>query len=223
MAENDSVPTAPDNTGKANADEPVLTPEPQGVEGAPAPKGEGQDKPADVAGNDEDANGILSPGAGDGEGEKDTGAPEQYEAFTLPEGFTLDEDGKAELEGLFRGMNLSQKGGQKLVDAYVKQRTADKEAELLALTGKRKQWRAELKARPDYAEQRALAKKGMAAIVSTPQERELFQNTWLSDRPELFDMFVKVGRLVGEDTPLPSGGSGPVEDSALRRFPIKAR
>lgn len=223
MAENDSVQNAPDNTVNANEDEPVLTPESQGAEGAAAPGGEGQNKPVDKTGDDADANGILTPEAKDGEGKKDTGAPEKYEDFTLPEGFTLDEDGKAELEGIFRDLNLSQKGGQKLVDAYVKRETARKEAELTTLSEKRKQWRAELKSRPDYAEQRALAKKGLNAVVSTPEERELFTNTWMSDHPVLFGIFARVGKLVGEDSPLPAGGSGPVKDSALERYPIKAR
>jgi len=227
MADEDNIQNAPDNTGSAEVDESVLNPTPQGTEGAAGPEGTDQNKPAPEAGDGDD-NGVLTPDAGEGEkGEvnKNLGAPEQYEDFKLPEGYTLDEDGKAQISGLFKGLNLSQEAGQKLVDAFVEQQTKEKEAQLLALTEQRKQWRAQIKSRPTYAEDRALARKGLNAVVSTPEERELFTNTWMSDHPALFGIFVKVGRMVGEDSPLPTGGARPVgeDESAARRFPVKLK
>ncbi len=222
MAEPTNVPNAPDNTGSAGKDEPALNPVPQGAEGAAAPEGNDQGNPAPEAGDNDD-NGVLTPDAGkgeEGEANENLGAPEKYEDFTLPEGFTLDEDGKTAMSELFKGLNLSQTGGQKLVDAYVEQQTKEKEAQLLALTEQRKQWRAQLRSRPTYASDRALARKGLNAVVSTPEERALFTDTWMSDHPALFDIFVKVGKMVGEDSPLPTGGAAPEKDSASKRFPV---
>ena len=220
MAENDQVPATDDTAPAENED--VLN-KPEDGEGAAPDDAQGQDKPADEA-EDEDANGILTPEADDKGGEgKDSpaGAPEQYADFKLPEGFTLDEDDKAAMTGMFRELNLSQAAGQKLVDAFVERTTAQKEAMLNELSEKRKQWRAELRSRPNFAAERALARKGMNAVVSKEQ-RALFTDTWLSDHPVLFDIFVKVGGLLGEDAPLPTGG-GVKKDPILDRFPIKAR
>ena len=225
MAEEGKVPNAADSTAGADKDESILNPAPQGADGAPKPEGDGGGNPDPESGDDDD-NGVLTPDAGKGEEGKDKppeGAPEHYEDFTLPEGYTLDEDGKNAMSELFKGLNLSQTAGQKLVDAYVEQQTKEKEAQLLALTEQRKQWRAQLRSRPTYATDRALARKGLNAVVSTPEERELFTNTWMSDHPALFDIFVKVGKMVGEDSPLPTGGGAPVEDTASQRFPVKIK
>lgn len=232
MAEEGKVQNAPDNTGNAGADESILNPTPEGTEGAAKPEGDGKGNPAPEAGSDDDGNGLLNPEAGKGdagkgeEGKKTApeGAPEKYADFKLPEGFQLNDEGKSSLSTLFKGLNLSQKAGQKLVDAYVEQQTKEKEAQLLALTEQRKQWRAQIKARPTYASDRAFAMKGLNAVVSTPEERKLFTNTWMSDHPVLFDIFVKVGKMVGEDSPLPAGGAAPsTGDNASKRFPVKIK
>ena len=47
-----------------------------------------------------------------------SGAPEKYEAFTAPEGFSIDEDTTREVGDMFKGMNLTQADAQKLVDYY---------------------------------------------------------------------------------------------------------
>lgn len=48
-----------------------------------------------------------------------TGAPESYTDYTVPEGFELDKDVKAEADKIFKGLNLSQDQAQSLVDFYV--------------------------------------------------------------------------------------------------------
>jgi len=47
------------------------------------------------------------------------GAPEAYIPFNVPEGYVLDEEVAKEAGTMFKGMNLSQEQGQKLVDFYV--------------------------------------------------------------------------------------------------------
>ena len=64
-------------------------------------------------------------------------------------------------------------------------------------------------------------KNGLKAVVSDPEEIALFTNSWMSDHPALFNMFVKVGRLLGEDTPLPNGDPAQNGNSAASRFPVK--
>lgn len=209
------------NTDPAES-ETVLNPDPN-AEGAAA-AGEGGGETGGNAQDGKDDTSILNPEADDSEGGGENefvGAPESYEDFTLPDGFSIDEEGKTQIAELFKGLNLSQKGGQKLVDAFTERMIAQKEAELNALSEKRKQWRATIRQRPNYAAERALAQKGLRAVVSDPEEVAMFKGTWMSDHPALFNIFVKVGRLLGEDTPLPNSGSAASKETASSRFPVK--
>ena len=219
MADEAVQNAATGDTGSA-ADESVLTPGAVPEEKAPETAGQGAETGADAAPAKEGDESILTPGAEE-KGSEDIGAPEAYGDFTLPEGFTIDDEGKAQMSALFKGLNLSQKGGQKLVDAFTERVTAMKEAELNALAERRKAWRAEIRQRPTFATDRALALKGLNAVVSEPEEKALFTNSWMSDHPALFSVFVKVGKLLGEDSPLPNGGQSPAGGSAVARFPVK--
>jgi hypothetical protein len=210
-----------DNTD-ATADDSVLTPgeTPESAPGDGEGTAGGGDAP-EPQGGEEDENGVLQPEKKE-EANEDVGAPENYGEFELPEGFSLDDDTKTRMGELFKGLNLSQKGGQKLVNAFTERIVAQKEAELAALAEQRKQWRNELRQRPSYKADRALALKGLNAVVDSPEGVALFTNSWMSDHPALFDVFVKVGRLIGEDSPLPNGGTGSdTGNAASSRFPIK--
>ena len=202
--------------------EPVLNPEPD-AEGAPA-TGDGTGESSSDAQDGKEDTPILNPEAGNEGGEEKNefvGAPESYGDFTLPDGFAIDDEGKSQITELFKGLNLSQKGGQKLVDIFTERMIAQKEAELNALTEQRKQWRASIRQRPNYAAERALAQKGMNAVVKDPEGVKLFKDSWMSDHPALFNVFVEVGRMVGEDSPLPNGSPESSGETAVSRFPIK--
>lgn len=215
MAEENAQVPATGNTETAE-NEPVLNPAANAE--TPAAGSETKGNAKSVPENAEEEP-ILNPEETAG-ADENIGAPESYGDFTLPAGFTLDDDGKKQAAELFRGLNLSQKGGQKLIDAFTERVTAMREAELNALAEKRRQWRAEIRQRPTFASDRALAMKGMNAVVRDPDEIALFRNSWMSDHPALFNMFVKVGRLIGEDSPPQGGGASPKTDPALARFPV---
>ena len=218
MAEEAVQTAATGNTGSP-ADESMLKPG-AAADGAETPAAVPEGGAGSAPKEEAEESGILTPGAEENANEN-VGAPESYGDFTMPDGFTLDDDGKAKMSELFKGLNLSQKGGQKLVDAFTERVTAMKEAELSALAERRKAWRAEIRQRPTFATDRALALRGLNAVVSTPEEKELFTNSWMSDHPALFGIFVKVGKLLGEDAPLPAGGGTSKVDSAVTRFPVK--
>jgi hypothetical protein len=56
------------------------------------------------------------------EGKKDDkatkGAPEKYEDYKVPDGFTLDPEVKTKADTLFKDLGLTQEGAQKAVDLY---------------------------------------------------------------------------------------------------------
>lgn len=172
-------------------------------------------------GGDQDG-GILTPEAdGDGKKPESQGAPEQYADFKMPEGFTLEGEVKEKVTGLFRELNLSQENAQKLIDYATERDLANKEAMLNDLAARRKEWRSTLRARPNFEADLALARKGMKALVQTPEGAELFKDSWMSDHPAVFDMFVRAGKLVAEDSFDNQNGGGAEENVNLKRFPVK--
>ena len=201
---------AADNTVTSDVqDEPMLKPgavsagEPQGKETA---EGESADKP------------LMTPDGGE-EAEKDPGAPEKYEPFKLPEGFALEGEEFEKVSSMLKGMNLSQAHAQELVDYFTRRMTDEKAAGLNALAARRKEWRAAIRQRPDFANERGLVQRGMRAVLKDKDEKELFEDSWMSDHPALWKVFAKVGRLVGEDS-LPQGkGERAEQNINLLRFP----
>lgn len=76
--------------------------------------GQGQGD-AGNTGEGEGANGDK----GTGEAEASTGAPESYEAFTVPDGYVLEGARLESTQTLFKEVGLSQANAQKLIDAFV--------------------------------------------------------------------------------------------------------
>jgi len=105
-----------DTTGASNGD-------------AAAPAG---GNPAgDAAGSNPAADAAKPDQASKPEGEQQAtpaGAPEKYEAFTVPEGVTLDDAARTDLEAFAKDLNLTQEQAQKLLDRDLAARTASTEA-----------------------------------------------------------------------------------------------
>lgn len=77
------------------------------------------------------------------------GAPEKYEDYTLPEGFTIAPEVKAKADGLFKELGLSQPEAQKAVDLYRELATEAFAAPLKAFQETAKSWADESIAHPD--------------------------------------------------------------------------
>ena len=81
------------------------------------------------------------------------GAPSQYEAFTVPDGFTLDEGVAKNAGELFKslvdGKGINQSDAQKLVDFYVKETKEAFESPFNAYVEKRQEWRDEINSDPN--------------------------------------------------------------------------
>jgi hypothetical protein len=81
--------------------------------------------------------------------EASKGAPEAYEDYKLPDGFTLSPTIKTEADALFKGLGLSQEGAQSLVDFYAKQVSEIASAPGKAYTELTAKWREEAMSHPD--------------------------------------------------------------------------
>lgn len=209
-----TVPAA-DNTATAGEqDQSLLSPPVAPDTGSPEDSASAAETP-----KGEDDAPLLSP-----EGDKKddpVGAPEQYADFTLPEGFSLDGEDREAATTLFKDLDLPQDKAQKLVDYYTQRLQGQRAAEMNALAESRRAWRSEVRQRPDFAAERALAMKGMQMVVTEADEKELFKDSWLSDHPALFKVFAKVGRLIGEDSFPKGDGQSPPDNLNLHRFPVQ--
>lgn len=80
---------------------------------------------------------------------KPEGAPEKYEAFTVPDGFELDEAVATEAGTLFKKFNLPQAAAQELVDFYVAKTQAAADAPFKLWQDTQDQWVDTVKKDPE--------------------------------------------------------------------------
>ena len=158
--------------------------------------------------------------AGDGEkadqddkGDKDkeqSGAPEKYEAFTLPEGITLENKMLDKFSAAAKENNLTQKQAQQMIDLAIENTQGVFEKQAQAFIEAREGWVEQIKADKDFGGERfdetveranrALTTFGSPALV------ELLKQGY-GDHPEIIKMFARVDKATGED-PV-EGGSPP--------------
>lgn len=156
------------------------------------------------------------------------GAPEKYEAFKLPEGFTLPEAEAKEFDAVARDLNLPQDQAQKLLDAFVK-REAQKVQGITDFWNKQSNdWAEASKADKEFggekfAENAKLANRALDAF-GTKELRAVLSTYGLSNNPEVIRAFYRVGKTIGEDK-LVVGGNGndaPAKTAAQVMYPSMA-
>lgn len=189
------------------------------VEGAPGDKpAQGSDaKPAD--GKTED---TKTPDPKDAKAETPAGAPEKYEAFTVPEGFAIDPEMLAEFSPVLKELNLPQAAAQKVIDfapKLIEKATQQAAASFLEQTGLKgfDTWAAAVKTDKELggdklAENLAVAKKAMDTFGS-PELRAVLSKTGLGNHPEMVRAFYRAGKQISEDGFVPGGAAGPSADA----------
>jgi len=166
----------------------------------------------DTSGKDgaDDGTGDDTDGGEDGDESSDEGAPEKYEAFTMPEGIEPDQAMLDKFEPLAKELNLNQEQAQKMIDLYndnaVKANTEMQEA----WTGTVEGWMTELKEDADFGgthfdENVDIARKAMDKFGS-PELRVALNETGMGNHPELVKFACRIGKLISEDKFL--GGDG---------------
>lgn len=138
------------------------------------------------------------------------GAPENYADFKIADGLSIDETALTEFKAFAKEMNWSQEQAQKIVDFQNK-------LELQRTEQGQKQWEAVVEAwrnaaktdkevgGPQFKEQVALADKALQKY-GTPELRQLFNDTYVGDHPEMIRVFARIGKAMSEDT-ISTGGN----------------
>ena len=162
-----------------------------------------------------------SDGEGEGEANELTGAPEaDYEAFEIPEGIQVNEEGLTEFKTLAKELNLSQKGAQRLVDFQMQMNARQAEQAVQAYQDQQTEWLKALKSDPeiggnDFAKKQAQARKVVEKYADDDFKQRYSawdaennpNGTGLGNDPVLVRMFYKIAQDVLPDDP-PSGNRG---------------
>jgi len=155
-----------------------------------------------------------------------TGAPESYEPFTLPEGSDAGDPrlqaAMGEAQGLFRELGLTQEQAQKVWDLGVKHWMGGAvEAEELFRRQVEQQvddWNRQVQNDPEIGgarlkENLMYANRAVAALGGRELAEEL-NKTGMGSNPVLVRAFVKMGRqYFREDRFVQGGGAKPVDNS----------
>lgn len=172
----DATNDAGDNTGNADASADVLTGD------------DGQGKDGDNTDTDN----------------TDTqGAPESYEAFTMPEGMVQDDALIEGISPIFKKHNLSQEAAQDFIDAYNTKVQADSTASQQASADMVTGWKNDLMNDAEFGgakfgENAAIANKALKEF-GTPALVKMLQSTGISNHPEMVKFAHKIGSLISED------------------------
>lgn len=131
-------------------------------------------------------------------------APVSYEPFQLPQGVEVDTAALEEAQSLFAEARLSQPQAQKLVDLYAGKMNELVQCQISAAESRQKAWVAEVKSDPElggrrFEAARAAAQKALNRF-GTPELRRTLDEFGVSNSPQLFRFFVRVGQAVSEDS-----------------------
>ena len=151
---------------------------------------------------------------------KPAGAPEAYEAFTAPEGTTLDQAAIDAFSPVARDLNLTQEQAQKLVDLHAEQAQGWLQGLYDAHAKQRADWVAAAKADgeiggADHADKVAVAKDALKRF-GTPELNKALEDSGLGSHPEVVRFFHRVGKAIADDAVvLPTTSGGPRSPRSL--------
>jgi hypothetical protein len=181
---------------------------------SPDPKIDDQSKSTDAK--------SKSPLNDDKEGEKKEepkGAPEKYEAFKVPEGFTLDEAVATEAGTLFKDLGLSQDQAQKLVDFHVAKSQEAFDAPFKVWEDQQNTWRKEVaddaQLGPRLPEIKANFSRMLDSVgdpAAATAFREMMEFTGAGNNPAFIRMMDKISSHFAEGKPLSGGKPAPVNE-----------
>lgn len=145
--------------------------------------------------------------------EKEEGKVIEYDVFTLPEGFVMDEKLQASIMPILAKNGINQEVAQSLVDAQCEAEKTRAEEQASAAQAANKQmvdgWRKSIVEDPNFNENKGWAQKGIARLTKdSPETASLFNDPTLGNMPELFKIAAQVGKMLESEGTLLSGDKG---------------
>jgi hypothetical protein len=159
---------------------------------------------SDEAGDDKGDKGDKGGKDDKGDDDEESGAPESYEQFTVPEGIEIDETVLTEFSEVAKELNLNQSQAQRLIDLESKRAEASQQAMQEAFETQQEQWVKELKDDKDFGGDSFDSNLGLAVKVINkfggPELKEVLDTSGMGNNPELVKMFNKIGKAISEDS-----------------------
>lgn len=137
------------------------------------------------------------------------GAPEQYEAFKLPDGnAALGKETLSAFESVARELNLPQDKAQLVIDKLAPAMQAQNAA---AFEQAKTEWAGASTSDKEFggeklSENLAVAKKAVDQFAS-PDLRKLLESSGFGNHPEVVRLFYRVGKQISEDGFVASGAT----------------
>jgi len=145
------------------------------------------------------------------------GAPEKYSDFKVPEGVEVNQPMLEEFKVTAKELNLTQEEAQKLINLQVKNVQGISEGLLKTFNETLTAWKKETvqELGVDYKKELVFAGKAIEKF-GTPELRQILNQTGIGNHKELVKFFVKIGKLVSEDTFVDGKNkTGPKSDAEL--------
>lgn len=136
--------------------------------------------------------------------------PERYE-LTMPEGWTLDEEGLAELTPIMHELKASNEQVQAVADLYIRRMSAAREKQIAAERETVENWREEVRNDPEiggakYEENLASVKK-MLVKYGSEDFYNYLDDSSLGNYPPFVKVMVKIAKELEDDKFIPGGGA----------------
>jgi len=138
-------------------------------------------------------------------------APEEYEEFTIPEGFETDDESVKQFSSMAKELDLSQEQAQKLLDKQAEINAAQQAQAETARVQREQAWVDELKADaviggknlPETVERanRTLRNLGTPELVS------LIKDNGYGNNPEVVKFMANIDKKLGEDSMVEGKGT----------------
>jgi hypothetical protein len=158
------------------------------------------------------------------------GAPETYAAWTVPEGFAMDETVSKEISGIFKGLNLSQEQGQKLVDFYTAKTAESANQPYQVWQETQEQWIKEVKADRELGPRLNEVKTTISRAIDGLNDpklardfREAMDYTGAGNNPAFIRAFWKLAQMVTEGGHVAGSGPSPQGQRRQGETPSAAR
>ena len=148
--------------------------------------------------------------------EKQTGAPETYSTFAVPDGYELDAGVATEAGKIFKEMNLTQDQAQKLVDFYTAKTTESANAPYQVWNEMQEKWVKEVKSDPQMGPRLNEIKTTISRAIDGLGDPKLAQEfraamdyTGAGNNPAFIKAFWKLSAMVTEGRHVSGNGPSP--------------
>ncbi len=155
-------------------------------------------------------------------------APEEYTEFSVPEDMNLDEAAVEAFAPIAKELDLTQDQAQKLVDIYAERKLDETRGMHDAFETVQADWQKEAKADKEYGGDNFTANIKLANNFLTEYGsadlNTALAETGMGNHPELIRLFVKAGKVMGDDTlDFGKGQSAVPQDPADILFPNQGK